>query len=553
MSTSTRLSDLLLRWQELRRQGQTLAAEELCADCPELAGDLRRQIQVLESMESLIGMGTRGHGSTPVIDSRFAGAPGALPRPGDQPALDPVVVPGYEILGVLDQGGMGIVYKARQSALKRLVALKVILAGPHARADQVQRFRREAEALANLQHPNIVQIHEVGACAGGRPYFSMEFVEGGNLAGKLAESLLPAREAAQLALTLARAVQHAHQRGVLHRDLKPANVLLARDSVPKITDFGLAKLLGRDAEATAPAYRTQTGAVLGTASYMAPEQATARETGPAVDVYALGAIVYEMLTGRPPFQGETTLDTLEQVRTQDPVPPGRLQPKVPRDLETITLKCLEKEPSRRYPSAEALGDDLQRFLAGQPIQARPISAWRRAVKWALRRPAQASLIAVSVAAALCLLAVWAWLTAQLQQERDHARREGQRAQALLRRALADVDEHAQSTERSKGDPAQRRDPGRVLYNLAGVYALASDATRRDRDLTADDRNQLAERYAGRAVELLEKADMIGFFRRLRNVARLRKDRDLDPVRSRADFQRLLQEVEKKGRAASSRS
>ncbi|HEV3256485.1 MAG TPA: protein kinase [Gemmataceae bacterium] len=590
MSTTTRLSELLLRWQELKREGQDLAAEELCADCPELIEDLRQQMQALESMESLLGMRTRHGDPASPADARFASTqmPGELPQPGDQRAADRWLVPGYEVLGVLDQGGMGIVYKARQTALKRLVALKVILAGPYARADQVERFRREAEALANLQHPNIVQIHEVGESSGNRPYFSMEFVEGGNLAHKLAERLLPAREAAGLALTLARAVHYAHQRGVLHRDLKPANVLLTRDGVPKITDFGLAKLLGHDAETGEPSYRTQSGAVMGTASYMAPEQATGKthETGPAVDVYALGAILYEMLTGRPPFQGETTLDTLEQVRTQDPVPPSRLQPRLPRDLETITLKCLDKEPAKRYPSAEALADELQRFLAGEPIRARPIAAWRQAVKWARRKPAQAVLIAVSVAAALCLLAVWGWFTAQLHEERnkaidqariariaqqqalreteiaeskkaearrerDEARKQRTRARAILRRALAEVDEHARSTENSKTDPVKRANPGSVLYNLANVYALASATTRRDTDLSTDDRNQLAEHYAARCVELLEKADTIGFFGNRANLDRLAKDRDLDPVRSREDFKRLLKEVQKKARAASS--
>jgi WD40 repeat protein/tRNA A-37 threonylcarbamoyl transferase component Bud32 len=301
-------------------------------------------------------------------------------------------VPGYEILGELGRGGMGVVYKARQTKLKRMVALKMILSGVHAGRTELARFRTEAEAFAQLQHPNIVQIYEVGE-AEGRPYIALEFVGGGNLAHRLTGSPLPVLHAAQLTEALAQAIHAAHQLGIVHRDLKPANVMLTSDGVPKIADFGLAKQLTEEGP-------TQTEAILGTPSYMAPEQASgkARAVGPATDQYALGAILYELLTGQPPFRGETKIDTLEQVRTQEPVPPRRLNPRVPRDLNTICQKCLQKEPHRRYPTALALAEDLQRFLADKPIHARPVSSMERTWKWARRRPAVAGLLVALVLA-----------------------------------------------------------------------------------------------------------------------------------------------------------
>ncbi|HKB03746.1 MAG TPA: protein kinase [Gemmataceae bacterium] len=291
----------------------------------------------------------------------------------------PVAVAGYEILGELGRGGMGIVFKARQVALDRVVALKMILAGPHATPTVLARFRAEALAVARLQHPSIVQVFEVGEAA-RLPYLSLEFVDGGSLSKKVAHEPQPPGYAAETVRALARAMAYAHERGVIHRDLKPANVLLAADGTPKITDFGLAKRLEGDS------LQTQAGAVLGTPSYMAPEQASGEtdRIGPLVDVYALGAVLYDLLTGRPPFAGTTVLDTLEMVRTREPVPPGQLAGKLPRDLETITLKCLQKDPARRYASAGALADDLGRFLEGKPIVARPVSAAERAWRWAKR-------------------------------------------------------------------------------------------------------------------------------------------------------------------------
>ncbi len=305
---------------------------------------------------------------------------------------DRVAVPGYEILEELGRGAMGVVYRARHLRLNRLVALKMILAGEHAGPEERARFRSEAEAAARLQHPNIVQIHEVDE-HNGRPYIALEFVEGGSLDGKDIPMPMPERQAAQLLETLARAMIAAHQRGIVHRDLKPANVLLASDGTPKITDFGLAKLL--DGESG----HTQTGSILGTPSYMAPEQAAGKthEIGPAADLYALGAILYELLTGRPPFRAATPMATLHQVLTLMPVPPRHLLPELSRDLETICLKCLEKEPHKRYSNAEALAEDLRRFLAGQPVRARPVGEAERLWRWGRRNPMVASLLAMLIA------------------------------------------------------------------------------------------------------------------------------------------------------------
>jgi serine/threonine protein kinase/tetratricopeptide (TPR) repeat protein len=297
-------------------------------------------------------------------------------------------VDGYDILAELGHGGMGVVYKARQRRLSRLVALKMIRAGSLASCEDRARFRIEAEAVAKLRHPNIIQIYDIGE-VGGLPFVALELLEGGSLHASLDGTPQPGRLSATMATTLARAVHAAHQAGIIHRDLKPSNVLFAKDGTPKITDFGLAKRLAEDGP-------TETGQVLGSPSYIPPEQARgeAKGVGPAADVYALGAILYEMLTGRPPFKGTTPLQTVMQVLDQEPVTPSRLQCQTPRDLETICLKCLAKQPHRRYLSAEALADDLDRYLADRPVRARRTPFWECGLKWVRRRPTFSCLMAI---------------------------------------------------------------------------------------------------------------------------------------------------------------
>jgi WD40 repeat protein len=355
----------------------------------------------------------------------------------------------YEILGNIALGGMGAVYRARQLSLNRLVALKVTRAPHPDAAAEFRRLRAEAEAAAGLDHPNIVPIYEVGE-ADGVPYISMRCVEGGNLADARTRGQAPPagpaleRWAAGLMAKVARAVHHAHQRRILHRDLKPANILLDRDGEPLVADFGLARLVGVDSAGGGTP--SLSGVIVGTPGYMAPEQVAGRgrTLTTACDVYGLGATLYYMLTGRPPFQGETVLDVLRRVQHDEPASPRTLQPGLDRDLETICLTCLRKEPERRYGSADALADDLERWRRGEPIQARAVGACERAVLWAKRRPAAAALLAVSAVAALALagLAVGLWYHADLQQaladvtdawdQAEHARQaeQGQRLAAV---------------------------------------------------------------------------------------------------------------------------
>jgi WD40 repeat protein len=356
--------------------------------------------EVAARARTVRGIPTPGAGPDPNATAPFLTLQAPWGSPSETADLALPVVPGYEILGLLGRGGMGVVYKARHLRLKRVVALKVVLAGPHAGPAELARFRTEAETVARLQHPHIVQIYEVGDRQ-GLPYCALEFVDGGSLRRRLAGAPQQPADAARMVETLARAVHAAHQRGIVHRDLKPGNVLLTADGAPKLTDFGLAKNLEGDPG------QTETGQLLGTPSYMAPEQAAGRtrEVGPRTDVYALGAILYEMLTGRPPFQGASMRDTLDQVCGQEPVPPRRLQPRVPRDLDTVCLKCLQKEAKQRYATAQELAQDLRRYLDGEPIHARPVGRVETAAKWVKRRPALAGFLGATAVAGLLLVSL----------------------------------------------------------------------------------------------------------------------------------------------------
>jgi serine/threonine-protein kinase len=366
------------------------------------------------------------------------------------------MVAGYRILGELGRGGMGVVYKARQLGLNRLVALKMILAANHADERQRARFHTEAEAVARLQHPNIVQIHEVGEQE-GLPYFSLEFVDGEPLDKKIAGIPQAPREAAQMIETLARAMHFAHQRGIVHRDLKPANILMTRDGVPKISDFGLAKRLEEGGSS-----QTKSGSIIGTPSYMAPEQARGdiRSVGPLSDLYALGAILYELLTGRPPFQGANAMDTVTRVTRDEPVPPARVQPKTPLDLETICLKCLQKEPARRFADCFEVAEDLHRFLAGEPILARPVGHIERLSRWCRRNP---TLAAATAAILLLLLVVsvgstWAAFAIRAQKELAEQNALQARASEIIaqqRKATAEENEQkARTSEKLAEDQAE---------------------------------------------------------------------------------------------------
>jgi tRNA A-37 threonylcarbamoyl transferase component Bud32 len=335
----------------------------------------------------------------------------------------------YELIEEIARGGMGVVWKARQTSLHRIVALKMIRAGALASPDEVKRFHREAEAAANLQHPNIVAIHEVGE-HGGQHYFSMDYVAGRDLGALVQAGPLPPQRAARYVQIIAEAIHFAHQRGTLHRDLKPQNVLIDAADQPRITDFGLAKLMEHDS------VLTQSGVVMGSPSYMPPEQAAGRhgEIGPPSDVYSLGAMLYELLTGRPPFRAATALATLQQVLEAEPAAPRRLKADIPPDLETICLKCLEKAPSARYPSARALAEELDRYLKGEPIQARPAGTVRKLVNWGRRHPgilaAAAALVMLGLAfGSFYLVEENAFLRAQ-QTDPALVRAAGQRLEGL---------------------------------------------------------------------------------------------------------------------------
>ena len=467
------------------RAGTTDAPETVppTPDNPSPAGGTHRP-RTGGATQRMHGVGeTRGAESAPVGTARVAAE--RTGRRDPEQALQTLgasgfgpTIPGYRILGELGRGGMGVVYKAEQIGLNRLVALKMILSGGYAGAADLARFRLEAEAVAKVQHPNIVAVYEINECD-GKPYFCLEFVDGGPLDKKLAGNPLPARDAARMMQKLAQGMDYAHQRHIIHRDLKPPNVLLTRDGEPKITDFGLAKKMDdQDSQ-------TQSGSIMGTPSYMPPEQAEGKtaDIGPLADIYSLGAILYELLTGRPPFKGATILDTLEQVRTREPVPPSRLQPKVPHDLETICLKCLQKEPTRRYASAGELADDLGRYLAGEPIRARPTPLWERAAKWCRRRPALAGLVGVSALAVIGLvvggLLYGRLASARADAERQRAEQERLAAEeARCLQQIAEDKEREAQKQKALADRQRRRAEANLRDARAAVDELTEIGQRR---------------------------------------------------------------------------
>jgi eukaryotic-like serine/threonine-protein kinase len=428
--------------------------EQACEGCPDLLPEVRRRLRGFRSVEAQLET---------VFPSSFNSD---RDRRAKSRAFDGTLpsIPGYEVQTILGRGGMGVVYRARQLQLNRIVALKMLLLGEYANATERKRFLREAMAVARLSHPNIVQVYDLGECS-GRPYFTMEFVEGGTLADKLRGTPYPANAAAALVRTLAEAVQVAHEAAIIHRDLKPSNILLMPGGAPKISDFGLAR------EVDSVASITLGGAYLGTPSYMAPEQAGGKtgDISPKSDVYSLGAILYELLTGRPPFQGETPVDTIRQVLNQEPVPPARLNGRVPRDLQTICLQCLNKDPKRRYGSAAALADDISRFQRSEPIAARPTGIIERTGKWIWRNPALASMLL----AAVVLCAVGVGVAFRFMTERA----------ATIRAAEMDLQEVSEAEQRSDWTAAAAAlDRARVRMQNGTIPSLKEQLEDDQRDL-----------------------------------------------------------------------
>jgi eukaryotic-like serine/threonine-protein kinase len=491
MAVESRVQKLL---DEIADSGRT--PEQVCVACLELLPEVRHRWQRMRILEA-------------ELDALF-------PTPG--PDLDADIhipqhaggdlpqVPGYNVEAELGHGGMGVVYRAWHLRLHRRVALKMLLAGRHARPAERERFVREAQAVAGLRHPNIVQVYEAGD-VDGQSYFTMELVEGGSLAQQIQGIPQPVRNAAVLVATLADAVHAAHESGIVHRDLKPGNVLLTADGTPKVTDFGLARHLQDGGELTL------SGAPVGTPSYMAPEQAQGRKDaiGPATDVYALGATLYELLTGRPPFRAETATATLQQVLADEPVPPARLNPQVPRDLQTVCLKCLEKDPARRFASAAALADDLRRFERGEPIVAQPVGRLERAAKWARRRPAAAVLLATGVLmfAGVTAAAVWyAGDRARLHYEEQFRAAEVQNRSREVNReanhALDQAELHLKDLHARMDDPLRVHELLSDIDHWQSIVEQARQASQRARSAYVGNEELVADQTRARIKAVLAK-------------------------------------------------
>ena len=451
---------------------QSVPEKTLPSDITEHAARTDETIQypILRDLEETVGLGDV---QVPPVGVRAGTGPPVFTS-----------IPGYDLMEKLGEGGMGVVYKARQVALDRLVAVKMIRSG-NDHPEHFTRIRIEAELIARLRHPHILQIHNIGM-VGDCPFLALELLDGGSLANRLASTPQPGRSCAELMVTLARAIHAAHQAGIVHRDLKPSNVLFTADGIPKISDFGLAKLLeSHSAE-------TQSGLIMGSPSYMAPEQARGdtKDVGPAADVYSLGAILYEMLTARPPFKGETPMETVRQVSDNDPVPPSRLVPRLQRDLETICLKCLSKEPHQRYESASDLADDLERYLKGEAIEARSTQLWERGVKWARRRPAMATLAAMSLLATLTLIAAGSWLVRIEGLRVEHLRREVVPS-LLIGQALLAKEKWGDATEHIIKAHTQSRNEPQLVELHRQAEALLDQAARGRADQAARDADQAA--------------------------------------------------------------
>jgi eukaryotic-like serine/threonine-protein kinase len=455
MSDEARILELV---QEALDSNRT--PDEVCADCPELLPEVRKRWNRVRRVDSQLAAIFPGAESTfprAAKEKRSVGPSGELPK-----------IPGYEVEGVLGHGGMGVVYKAKHLKLNRQVALKMLIYGSAATPLELARFQREAEAVAALRHPQIIQIYDVGE-ADGRPYYTMEFVEGGSLSKKLAGKPQSANLAASIVATLADAIHAAHNEGIIHRDLKPANILLTSAGEVKISDFGLARQSGHEQPLTL-------SAVQGTPSYMAPEQALGKSSAfsPSVDIYALGALLYEMLTGRPPFRAETSAETQRQVIHEEPASPSRLNANVPRDLETICLKCLNKDPSRRYATASALEEDLRHFLCGESIEARRAGILERIYKWVKRRPALAGLVAASFLFIAIGIAVALRIAIQ-QADRRHA----------IEADLLQVSDSEQRQNWHEAEAALQRAEGRLGEGGVGDLRQEMDQARRDLALVSE--------------------------------------------------------------------